>query len=153
MARRRTAWFASVDAIVCSNGPHRVDEARARLRQALHGNERRAADGRTVVLEPAPQQLELLTEAELPDRTIGDRALAVVAAACGGLDLFVPLLAQRRQLALGARLRELVGLGGSFGEGHGGVMLIRHGREGEPGERSIRAFRFIGVRAQPLRRC
>ena len=60
------------------------------------GHERRAARGRAVVLEPAPEELELLAEAELADRAIRDRALPVVAAAGRRFELVVPLLAQRR---------------------------------------------------------
>ena len=67
--------------------------------------------------------LELLPKAELADRAVRNGALAVVAAAGGRLHLLVPLLAQRRELPLGARLRKLVGLRGSLGEGHGRVML------------------------------
>ena len=100
-----------------------LDEARACFRELLHGHERRAANGRALVFEPAPEELQLLPKPELPDRAVRDGALAIVAAAGGGLHLFVPLLPQRRELPLGAGLRELVGLSGSLREGHSRRML------------------------------
>src|SRR5207249_3352211 len=58
----------------------RIDQARMLTGEQLEGEERRAAAGRTLIVEPAPQELGLLVEAKLPDRAIGDSALAVIAA-------------------------------------------------------------------------
>ena len=58
--------------------PNVVDDARMVARQPLEREQRRPAHGRALVLEPAPQQLDLLPEPELTDRAIGDRALAEV---------------------------------------------------------------------------
>ena len=64
-ARRRTASFASrVDELV-QQRPHAVDDARVVAREQLEREQRGAAAGRALVLEPAPQQLDLLAEAEL----------------------------------------------------------------------------------------
>ena len=89
--------------------PHVVDDAGMVARELLEREQRRAAHRRAVVLEPAPQQLDLRAEAELPDRAIGDRALAEVRAARRGLELVVPLRAQLRELALLALAGERVG--------------------------------------------
>ena len=62
--------------------------------------------------EPAPQQLELLTEAELRDRAVGLGADPVVGIARRGLELVVPLLAQRRERLLVAGRGQLVGVSG-----------------------------------------
>jgi hypothetical protein len=95
------------------------------LGELLDGDQGGAADGGALVLEPAAKQLELLAEAELADRPVGDRPLPVVHAARRGFDLFVPLLAQRGELSLVARLGELVRLRRYLSEGHGRVMLTR----------------------------
>ncbi len=100
------------------DGPNRIDDARAVLRQELDGQERGAARRRALVVEPTPKELELLTETELANCPIRDGPLPIVAASGGRLELVVPFLPQRGQLALGTRLRELVGLGGCLDEGH-----------------------------------
>ena len=87
-------------------------------REPFERDQRRAARGRGLVLEPAPEQLELLAEAELRDRAVGLRADAVVGAAGGVLELVVPLLAQRRERLLVAGGRELVGASRGLGERH-----------------------------------
>ena len=85
--------------------------------EQLERDQRRAATGRTLVVETAGEELDLLTEAELPDRAIGGRALAVVLAAGGALDLVVPLPAQVGQFALVALGREGICLRGCLLEG------------------------------------
>jgi hypothetical protein len=89
-----------------------VDRRRPVAREELQGEQRRTAGGRTFVLETAAQQLQLLAKPELPDRTVGDRALTEIRTACRPFQLVFPLGSQRRELALGAGRRELVGLGG-----------------------------------------
>ena len=96
----------------------RVDVAGMRPREALERDERRAARGRALVLEPAAQQLELLAEAELRDRAVRLRAHAVVGVARARLDLLVPLRAKLRERALVTGLREGVRLGSRLGERH-----------------------------------
>jgi hypothetical protein len=93
-------------------GPVRVHRRGPVAREQLERQERGAACGRAFVLEAAPQQLELLPIAELADRAVGDRPLAEVRAAGRTLELVVPLRAQGSELALGARRRQLFGLGG-----------------------------------------
>ncbi len=100
------------------DGPNRVDDSWTVFRQKLYRQECGAAGSRALVVEPTPKELELLTEPELADRPIRDSPLPIVAAASSRLELVVPLLAKRGQLALGTRLRELVGLGGCLDEGH-----------------------------------
>ena len=94
-----------------------VDRARRVAREELERDQRRAAAGRALVVEPALEQLDLLAEAELPDRAVGDGAFAVVGAAGIPLDLVVPLPPQVGELALLALLREGVGLGRCLLEG------------------------------------
>jgi hypothetical protein len=79
-------------------------------RKQLQGEERRPAGGRALVLKPPTQELELLAVAELADRAVGDRSLAEIGAPRRSLELVVPLGAQRRELALGACRRQLIGL-------------------------------------------
>ena len=95
-----------------------VDVARVRSREPLERDERRAARGRALVLEPAAQELELLPEPELRDRPIGLRANAVVRVASRCLDLLVPLRPELCERALVACLRESVRLGSRLGESH-----------------------------------
>jgi hypothetical protein len=97
---------------------HGVDRAGSLPREQLQREQRRAAAGRAFVLEAAPQQLELLAEAELADGAIRLRADAVVGVPRGGLDLLVPLRAQLGQGPHLARLRELVGAHRGLGERH-----------------------------------
>src|SRR3954447_19683739 len=85
-------------------------------REALEREQRRAAAGRALVLEPAPQQLHLLPVAKLRDRAVGDGAFAVVTRTGGVLDLLVEPAAQVRQLALLALLGERVRFHRGFGE-------------------------------------
>ena len=93
--------------------PHRVDQPWMVAREELERDQRRAAAGRALVVEPAAQELGLLTEPELPDRAVGDGALAVVGGAGRGLELVLPLRAQAGELALRALLRERGRLSGS----------------------------------------
>jgi isocitrate dehydrogenase (NAD+) len=100
------------------DGPNRIDHARAVLRQELDRQKRGAARRRARVVEPTPKELELLTKTELANCPIRDGPFPIVAASSGRLELVVPFLPQRGQLALGTRLREPVGLGGCLDEGH-----------------------------------
>jgi hypothetical protein len=84
-----------------------VDVARVVPRQELEREERGAPARRALVLEAAPEQLELLAVAELPDRTVRKRAFAEIWAAGGALDLVLPLRAMRGQLSLVAPLGQL----------------------------------------------
>src|SRR5207253_8254988 len=97
---------------------HAVHRARMVAREQLEGEHRRAAARRARIVETAAEQLLLCTPAELADRTKRDRALAKVRAARGLLEPVAPLAAQIGELALGARLRELVGPGRRFGKRH-----------------------------------
>ena len=116
-ASRRTASLSSAFASVCSSGRTSLTGPGVAAREQLERDERRAAAGGALVLEPASQQLELLAEAELADRPVGDRALAVVRVPGGGLELVRPLRAQVGELALGAALAgEGVGGGGGLGQ-------------------------------------
>ena len=81
-------------------------------------DQRRAARGRALVLQPAPDELELLPEAELRDRAVGLGADAVVGVPRGVLELLVPLLPQRRERLLVAGGGKLVGLLRGFLERH-----------------------------------
>jgi hypothetical protein len=85
-------------------------------RQQLQREERRAAHGRALVVEPAPQQLRLPAEAELADRAERDRTLAEVGGARRSLELVVPLRAQLRERTLVTVVRERVGLRCCFRE-------------------------------------
>ena len=81
--------------------------------EKLEREERRAAAGRAVVLEAAPEELGLLREAELADRAVGERALAEVVVADRRLELLVDVAAQvgeRALVRLGVR-------GGGFARG------------------------------------
>ena len=98
--------------------PDRVDDARAVLRQELHRQKCGAARRRALVVEPPPKELELLAEAELANGPIRRCTLSIVGAPGSGLELVLPFLTQHRQLALGTRLRELVGFRSCLDEGH-----------------------------------
>jgi hypothetical protein len=89
-----------------------VDRGRSLAREQLQREQGRSAGRRALVFEPAAQELELLAEAELADRAIGDGALAEVGAARRALELVVPLGSERRELLLRAGRRQLIGLGG-----------------------------------------
>jgi hypothetical protein len=100
---------------VVQERPDAVDRARVVAREQLERQERGAAARRALVVEAAPQQLLLRPPAELPDRPERDRALPEVRAPHRRLELFPPTVAQLGELALRARLSELVGLYGSLG--------------------------------------
>jgi hypothetical protein len=106
---------------------HRVDRPRGVAREQLQRDERRAAAGRALVVEPAREQLDLLAEPELADSAVGDRSLAVVGAAGAALDLVLPLPPQIRQPPLVARLREGLGLGGCLLERQDGAPVSERG--------------------------
>jgi hypothetical protein len=80
-------------------------------REQLERDERRAAAGRALVLEPSPQQLDLLAVAKLADRAVRDRPLAVVGGARCTLDLVLPLGAQTGERPLVALLGQCGRLG------------------------------------------
>src|SRR4051794_35755979 len=105
--------------------PERVDVARMRAGQALERDQRRAANGRALVLEAASQELDLLAEPELDDRPVGHRAHPVVAIACRRLDLVAPLEAQVGKLLLEPALRVLVGEGCCLRELHQWAARVR----------------------------
>ncbi len=80
--------------------PVGVDVARMVAGEELEREQRRPPASRALVLEASAKQLELLAEAKLPDRPVGNCALAVVRAARGRFELLVPLRPQLRKLAL-----------------------------------------------------
>jgi len=88
-----------------------VDVARVVPREELQREEGRAAARRALVLEAAPEQLELLAVAELPDCAIRERAFAEIGAAGRALDLVLPLRPVRCELSLLAPLGQLGRLG------------------------------------------
>jgi hypothetical protein len=81
-------------------------------RQELERDQRRPAAGWALILEPAPEELGLLPEAELPDRAVGNGTLSVVARTGRRLELFRPLCPEPRKLALGTLLGECGSLRG-----------------------------------------
>ena len=81
-------------------------------REELQRDQGRAAAGRALVLEAPAKQLGLLTEAELPDRPVGNSAFPVVVRTGRGLELVRPLRAKPRKLALGTLLGERSSLRG-----------------------------------------
>ena len=89
-----------------------IDVARVVSRKQLEREERGATARRALVLEPAAEQLELLTVAELPDRPVRERPLAEVGAAGRALDLVLPLRPVRGELSLLAPLGQLGRFGG-----------------------------------------
>src|ERR671918_1502524 len=105
--------------------PERVDVAGMGPRETFERDQRRPAGGRALVLEPAPEQLELLAEAELRDRAVGLRANAVVHVAGRMLDLFVPLHAEGRERALVTGLGKRVRLGRGVPEAHSSSASVR----------------------------
>jgi hypothetical protein len=88
-----------------------VDVARVVPREELEREERGAAARRALVLEPAPEQLELLAVPELPDRAVRQRAFAEIGAAGCALDLVLPLRPVRGELLLVTPLGQLGRLG------------------------------------------
>src|SRR5581483_4674117 len=103
--------------------PDAVDDARVIARKPLDREQGGAAAGGALVLEPATEQLGLLPEPELSDRAERDRAVAVVVRARCVLELLVPLLAEHRQRALVACLRQCVRFGSGLGERHAVARL------------------------------
>ena len=104
-------------------------------------DQRRAARTRALVLEPAPQELELLAKAKLSDRAVRDAAHAVVGVARRRLELVVPFRPQVRELALlPRRASELLRLGGGLCEVHStavreraaGPTYVADGRKSRP---------------------
>src|SRR4051794_13098324 len=80
-------------------------------RKQLERQERRAPAGGALVLQAAAEQLGLLAETELADRTVGDRPLAVVLRARSLLVVVRYLAPQVGELALFALIRQLFGDG------------------------------------------
>jgi hypothetical protein len=74
--------------------------------EELERDEGRPAAGWAFVLEPAPQELRLLTEAELPDRAVGNGPLLVVVGTRRSLQLVPPLRPEPGELAFGSLLGE-----------------------------------------------
>jgi hypothetical protein len=106
---------------------HRVDRTGPVAREQLERDQGRAATGWALVVEPAREQLDLLAEAELAYRSIGDGALAVVGAAGVALDLLLPLAPEIRQAALVPSLRERIGLSGCLLERQDGAPVSERG--------------------------
>jgi hypothetical protein len=84
-----------------------VDVARVVPREELEREERGTAARRALVLEAAPEELELLAVAELPDRAVRQRTLAEIGAAGRALDLVLPLRPVRCELSLLAPVGQL----------------------------------------------
>ena len=106
-----------------------VDDARAVAGEELDREERGAATGGALILEPSAQQLELLAVTELPDGAVGDRTLSVVLRAGRALELVGPRGPQVGELTLGVPpCRE--GIRGERRLGEGG-----QGRQTEASER------------------
>ena len=80
-------------------------------REQLEREQRRPTAGGALVLEATAEELGLLPEAELPDRTIRDRALAIVGRSGRALDLVLPLRPEPGELLLATPLGESVRLG------------------------------------------
>jgi hypothetical protein len=79
--------------------------------EKLERDERRAATGRALVLEPPAEQFGLLAVAKLADRAIGDCPLAVVGRPSETFDLVLPARAEPGELLFLAAF----GQGGRFG--------------------------------------
>jgi hypothetical protein len=88
-----------------------VDVAGVIPREQLKRQEGRAAAGRALVLEAAPEQHELLPVPELPDCAIRERAFAKIGAAGRAFDLVLPLRPLRGELSLVAPLGQFGRLG------------------------------------------
>jgi hypothetical protein len=118
--------------VVCSRQPvegrsNGVDRTRSVARKQFQRDQRRAAAGRALVVEPAREQLDLLAKAELPDGPIRDRPFTVVGAPGIRLDLVLPLAPEIREPPLVARLSEFVRLGGCLLEGQDVVAVSERG--------------------------
>jgi len=79
--------------------------------EELERDERRAAAGWALVLEPSAQQLRLLAVAELTDRAIGDSPLAVVGRPSKTFDFVLPARSEPGELLFLSAL----GQGGRLG--------------------------------------
>jgi hypothetical protein len=80
-------------------------------REQLEGEQSRPSAGGALVFEAPAEELGLLPEAELPDRAIGDRPLAVVGRSGRALDLVLPLRPKTGELLLATTLGEGVRFG------------------------------------------
>ena len=87
-------------------------------RECLERDQRGSPSGGALVLEPPPQELDLLAKTELRDRAVRLGANPIVLVAGSRLDLLVPLRAERRERALVTRLRQGVRLGSRLGQRH-----------------------------------
>ncbi len=126
--------------------PDGVDRSGAVAREQLQRDQGGAAAGRALVVEAALEQLDLLAKAELADRPIGDRPLAVIGAPGGALELVLPLPAQVGELLLLALLGESVGLGGCFREGQEAWSPFSERGAGP-------TYRAEGRKSRPVRFC
>ena len=90
---------------------HVVDEPGMVTREELERDQRRAAARGALVLEPATQELRLLSVPELPDRPVRDGALAIIGRTDGSLELVLPFRPQLGELALRALFCERGRLG------------------------------------------
>ena len=89
--------------------PHAVDVAGVPPRETFERDQGRPARGGRLVLEPAPQQLELLPEAELRDGAVGLRPHAVVGSRAAASSSSSHSLRSVGERLLVARDGELVG--------------------------------------------
>jgi hypothetical protein len=80
--------------------------------EELQRDQRRAAAGRALVLEPAPEELGLLPEAKLTYGAVRDGPLLVVGRADRRFELVLPARPQLGELALGALSGQFVRLSG-----------------------------------------
>src|ERR671936_108727 len=112
----------------------------AALLMALAGEQRRPPARRAFVFQAPPEELQLLAKPKLSDRPVGNRALAVVGAAGGSLELLIPVRAKLGEVAFRPLLREAVSLGGGLGkrqetgcnEREAGPMYRADGRKRRP---------------------
>jgi hypothetical protein len=95
---------------------HVVDEPGMLAGEELERDQCRAATRGALILEPTPQELRLLPEAELPDGPVSDGALAVVRRTDGSLELVLPARAEFGELTLCALACERIRLRGGCRE-------------------------------------
>jgi len=95
---------------------HVVDEPGMLAGEELERDQCRAATRGALILEPTPQELRLLPEAELPDGPVRDGALAVVRRTDGSLELVLPARAEFGELTLCALACERIRLRGGCRE-------------------------------------
>jgi hypothetical protein len=88
-----------------------VDEPRMLPGEELERDQRGAAAGRALVLDPSAQELRLLAVAKLADRAIGDGSLTVVGRPGESFDLVLPLRPEPGELLFLSAL----GQGGRLG--------------------------------------